>query len=63
VLPEPRWYVSGRPAWNWQDILRWAEETGRISGQVEKLTAQLKRLKRLSAEVDPNSVIVDQEDA
>lgn len=29
VMPEPRWTVGGRPAWNWPDVLAWAEETGR----------------------------------
>lgn len=30
LLPEPRWTVGGRPAWNWPDIQGWAEETGRL---------------------------------
>jgi hypothetical protein len=30
LLPEPRWTVSGAPAWDWhQDIEPWAKETGR----------------------------------
>jgi hypothetical protein len=29
LLPEPSWTVSGRPAWNWPDIQKWAKETGR----------------------------------
>ena len=29
VLPEPRWQVSGNPAWNWPDIEAWARRTGR----------------------------------
>jgi hypothetical protein len=29
LLPPPRWTVSGRPAWNWPDIERWARVTGR----------------------------------
>jgi hypothetical protein len=29
VMPEPRWTVGGRPAWNWPDVLAWAVETGR----------------------------------
>lgn len=28
-LPEPRWTVGGRPAWDWADIVAWAERTGR----------------------------------
>ena len=28
LLPEPRWTVSGWPAWNWPDIQSWAEEGG-----------------------------------
>ena len=32
LLPEPRWTVGGRPAWDWhRDILRWARETGRLT--------------------------------
>ena len=30
LLPEPRWTVSGHPAWNWPDIARWAKDTGRM---------------------------------
>jgi predicted DNA-binding transcriptional regulator AlpA len=30
VLPEPRWTVSDRPAWDWADIEAWAKETGRL---------------------------------
>lgn len=29
-LPEPRWRVGGRPAWNWPDVAAWAEATGRL---------------------------------
>lgn len=29
TLPEPRWIVGGRPAWDWPDILKWAKDTGR----------------------------------
>ena len=29
VLPEPRWTVGGRPAWNWPDVVMWAQTTGR----------------------------------
>jgi len=29
LLPEPRWRVSGQPAWEWADIERWVTETGR----------------------------------
>ncbi|MGZ6836791.1 MAG: helix-turn-helix transcriptional regulator [Blastococcus sp.] len=29
LLPEPRWTVGGRPAWNWPDVLEWARQTGR----------------------------------
>ena len=31
VLPPPTWTVSGRPAWNWPDIERWARETKRLT--------------------------------
>ncbi len=30
LLPEPRWTVSGYPAWNWPDIEKWARETERL---------------------------------
>lgn len=30
LLPEPRWTVSGHPAWNWPDVERWARDTGRL---------------------------------
>jgi DNA-binding transcriptional MerR regulator len=30
LLPEPRWTVSGNPAWEWRDVERWAEKTGRL---------------------------------
>lgn len=29
LLPPPDWTVGGRPAWNWVNIRRWAEENGR----------------------------------
>ena len=32
LLPDPRWSVSNQPAWDWQDIRRWAESTGRLPG-------------------------------
>jgi predicted DNA-binding transcriptional regulator AlpA len=28
-FPQPRWIVSGQPAWDWQDIVPWLERTGR----------------------------------
>lgn len=28
-MPEPRWTVSGGPAWRWSDIEKWARRTGR----------------------------------
>jgi len=31
VLPEPRWTVSGQPAWDWAEVEAWARETGRLS--------------------------------
>lgn len=30
LLPEPRWMVGGRPAWNWDDIEKWARDSGRL---------------------------------
>lgn len=29
VFPEPKWTVGGRPAWEWNDIEKWATKTGR----------------------------------
>ena len=29
-FPNPRWTVGGRPAWEWADIARWAQATGRL---------------------------------
>ena len=29
-FPEPRWTVSGRPAWAWADIKAWSERSGRM---------------------------------
>lgn len=31
VLPEAKWTVGGRPAWNWPDVEKWATETGRLT--------------------------------
>jgi hypothetical protein len=33
LMPEPSWIVSGRPAWNWPDIEKWAKETGRLKSR------------------------------
>lgn len=30
LLPEPRWVVGGRPAWDLDDIDYWARSTGRL---------------------------------
>lgn len=30
LMPEPRWLVSGQPAWNWSEIEAWARRTGRL---------------------------------
>jgi hypothetical protein len=29
TFPEPRWWVSGFPAWNLPDVLAWTRKTGR----------------------------------
>ncbi len=29
-MPEPRWTVSGQPAWEWFEIRDWARRTGRL---------------------------------
>lgn len=34
LLPDPRWIVGGRPAWDWPDIELWAMQTGR-AGRLE----------------------------
>jgi len=33
VMPEPRWIVSGQPAWDWLEIEAWARRTGRLRGE------------------------------
>jgi hypothetical protein len=30
LMPEPRWSVSGQPAWEWSEIQEWAKRTGRL---------------------------------
>lgn len=30
LLPEPRWTVSGQPAWEWAEIEQWAIRSGRL---------------------------------
>jgi hypothetical protein len=30
IVPEPRWTVSGQPAWDWPEIEEWARRTGRL---------------------------------
>lgn len=30
LMPEPRWSVSGQPAWDWTEIEEWARRTGRL---------------------------------
>ena len=30
LMPEPRWTVSGQPAWEWPEIEAWARRTGRL---------------------------------
>jgi hypothetical protein len=29
-MPDPRWTVSGQPAWDWAEIEAWARRTGRL---------------------------------
>jgi hypothetical protein len=44
VLPEARWRVSGRPAWDFdKDILPWAKKTGRLSSSYLGLPASTDR--------------------
>ena len=33
-FPEPRWRVSGRPAWAWRDVSDWSVSSGRMVGVV-----------------------------
>lgn len=33
LLPQPRWTVGGRPAWDWADIAAWATATGRLESR------------------------------
>jgi predicted DNA-binding transcriptional regulator AlpA len=30
LMPQPRWTVSGQPAWEWSEIEAWARRTGRL---------------------------------
>ena len=30
LMPQPRWTVSGQPAWDWAEIEAWARRTGRL---------------------------------
>lgn len=30
LMPDPRWTVSGQPAWEWREIEEWARRTGRL---------------------------------
>ena len=30
LLPEPRWTVSGQPAWDWLEVESWAKRSGRL---------------------------------
>lgn len=30
LLPQPKWTVSGNPAWDWRDVERWAVKSGRL---------------------------------
>ena len=30
LMPQPRWTVSGQPAWDWPEIEVWARRTGRL---------------------------------
>lgn len=30
LLPEPKWVVGGRPAWEWDDVADWARSSGRL---------------------------------
>lgn len=30
LMPQPRWTVSGQPAWDWPEIEAWARRTGRL---------------------------------
>ena len=33
IMPEPRWRVSGQPAWEWREIEEWAKRTGRLDAR------------------------------
>jgi hypothetical protein len=35
VMPDPRWTVSGQPAWDWPDIEWWAKKTARLAHPYE----------------------------
>lgn len=31
----PKWTISGGPAWNWPDVVRWAKRTGKAGRMAE----------------------------
>lgn len=33
IFPPPRWRVSGRPAWNWEVVEKWAIKMGYLEGK------------------------------
>ena len=42
LMPEPRWTVSGQPAWDWSEIEGWARRTGRLqAGDVHAALLEL----------------------
>lgn len=35
LMPEPRWTIGGRPAWDWADVELWAMSTNRLESGAE----------------------------
>ena len=50
ILPQPRWSVSGLPAWDWSEIEEWARRTGRLDDS--DIHADLAELEGLGWEGD-----------
>ena len=54
LMPEPRWTVSGQPAWDWSEIEAWARRTGRL--RERDVYAELRDLEGIGWEGDLRSM-------
>jgi|SRR5579884_2521554 len=43
LLPRPRWTVSGSPAWDREEVLAWARQTGRLPEEPEQPSSEAPR--------------------